>query len=302
MPWSDILFQEYAKKILKNSLRLGHVHHAYIFWGPPGVGKSLTAKIYAQALNCEKLMDDACGECLNCRLIEDGTHPDVISSLSKGDELLIDQVRKIKKWLSYKSIMGKRKVCLLQDVERLRSEAANALLISLEEPQDTTFIMTRTSLDLFPTILSRCQLIRFTAIPEDEIKKALLSNGICKEEAQLIADLAEGSLGKAKEYIDRKIIKKQEIVAGWLRDIERGGPLDVFEVAKKVSFNEEIPEVLKIILYTLRRSAGYKRLLPIMERILEIEKLIHSHINLELALEVILLEYQSQVQDANAYV
>lgn len=303
MPWGDILGQEYAKKVLKNSLESGRLHHAYLFCGPSGVGKGLAAKIYVQALNCHEFQGDGCTRCHDCRLIEDGTHPDVMQLLPAGQEFSIDQVRRIKRELSYKPVMGRRKVCILLEVERLTKEAANALLISLEEPPpEVTFIMSTTNpYSLLPTLLSRCQVIRFGPIPRVEVQRALVSWGISKEEASSIAVLAEGSLGRAKEYIQNNIAEKQEMVAGWLREIEGGGPLSVFDVAKQIiSFKEEIIEILKIILYTLRKSLRPDLLLVVMERVIEIEKGIRMHLNLQLALEVMFLEYQRQMTEARS--
>lgn len=293
MPWDEIIGQKYAKKILKNSLRSNHLHHAYLFYGPSGCGKALTAKVYAQALNCQEFEGGGCGKCFSCRLIEDGTHPDVIRLLPLKEEFSIKQVREIKRELSYKPIMGRRKVCVLLGVERLTREAANALLVSLEEPPpEVTFIMSTTSpYRLLPTLLSRCQPIRFGSLPKEKIEEALLSWGFSKDAIPLMTTLCEGSLGRAKEYIDNEILKREGIITTSLRNIEEGGFRSVFEIAEVISKGRVLEDLI-LILSILRRSFEPWVLLPIMEGIVEIERGIRSHTNIQLALEVLFLEHQ----------
>ncbi len=293
MPWDEIIGQKYAKKILKNSLKSNYLYHAYLFYGPSGCGKALTAKVYAQALNCQELEGDGCGRCFSCRLIEDGTHPDVIWLLPLKEEFSIKQVREIKRELSYKPIMGRRKVCVLLGVERLTREAANALLISLEEPPpEVTFIMSTTSpYRLLPTLLSRCQPIRFGSLPKEEIEEALLSWGAAEDVIPLVTTLCEGSLGRAKEYIDNEILKRKDVITAWLKNIEEGDLRSIFEITEVVSKGRVLEDLI-LILSILRRSSEPRALLPIMEGIVEIEKGVRFHTNTQLALEVLFLEYQ----------
>ncbi|MBI5183917.1 MAG: DNA polymerase III subunit delta' [Nitrospinae bacterium] len=200
MSFKDIIGQNRAWTILQNTLRNGSVGHAYLFFGPEGIGKRLTAITFAKALNCLNEKGDSCDECNSCRKIEGGNHPDVIIINPEGVYIKIEQIRRLQRMVNFKVYEGRRKVVILDSINEMTDEASNSFLKTLEEPPDETIlILLSTNIHtLLPTIISRCQGIRFNLLPVESIMEVLIKKkGVGIEEARLIASLSNGRLGKA---------------------------------------------------------------------------------------------------------
>jgi DNA polymerase-3 subunit gamma/tau len=202
--FSEIVGQEHIKRLLKNALEKRRISHAYIFAGPRGTGKTTTARIIAKSLNCEKNQyGEPCNECVSCKAIDSGSHLDVIE-LDAASNRGIDEVRRIRDGVNFTPVMGKYKVYIIDEVHMLTKEAFNALLKTLEEPPEhVVFILATTNPEKIPpTIISRCQVLEFRNISNEEIKNRLRE--ICIKEGY---DVTEDAL--------EKIVKK---AAGGLRD------------------------------------------------------------------------------------
>jgi DNA polymerase-3 subunit delta' len=224
MPFSEVLAQERATGSLQAALRRGTVHHAYLFGGPPGVGKATAARLLAQAVNCEAgaegaggLREDPCGQCGPCRKIARGTHPDVLAMAeervmakagrwepkggrSPSREIVVDQVRDlVDRRLSLRRFEGRRRVVVIDPADAMNVQAQNALLKTLEEPPDeTTLVLVSASPDaLLPTIRSRCLRVTFGPLPDALVAERLEAAGRSPEQAAATAALAGGSLGRA---------------------------------------------------------------------------------------------------------
>ncbi|MGH2400418.1 MAG: DNA polymerase III subunit delta', partial [bacterium] len=213
MPFRDLVNQSHAVMLLRTAARTGRVSHAYLFTGPAGVGRYGAAVAFAQLLNCERPeANDACGECRPCRLIAAGQHPDVRTvDVDRGlmldprdttkTVIGIDQVRALRRDVAFLPLEGKYKVYIFAGADRMQAEvAANSLLKVLEEPppQVVIILIAESTIPMLPTVVSRCQLIRFSLIPAGEIEQALIArHNLDRGRARFIAAIAGGQLGRA---------------------------------------------------------------------------------------------------------
>lgn len=114
MSFQSIAGQERVKRILQNSLRTDKISHAYIFTGPSGTGRRAMAKAFAQAIYCKVLPDDACGECLDCRKVLHGNHPDLHEVKPEGASIKIEQIRELQKQFAYRASLPESRCILLR--------------------------------------------------------------------------------------------------------------------------------------------------------------------------------------------
>jgi DNA polymerase III delta' subunit len=174
--WKDIKGHSHITELLKAYCLSGKVPHAFLFTGPPGLGKTLVAKEFFKALNCLERSGDPCNKCKSCLKVMAGTHPDLTELNPSTRWIKVDDVRGILADVGLKPFEAHMKGIIIEPAEHLGNESANALLKTLEEPPSSTVIVLishRPKL-LLPTIVSRCQLIRFS---EDEAGR-FAGNGI----------------------------------------------------------------------------------------------------------------------------
>lgn len=207
-----------VKEVLKRILAAGRLPGALLFAGEEGVGKKLFALEVARALNCRTPRDgEACGECSVCKRIEKlnyperddadewnqiiwTDHPDVGLVVALKRVLRVEQMRQIEKEANFRPFEGKARVFLIDEADKLNDASANALLKVLEEPPPTSHLILITARPamLLPTILSRCQMIRFAPLTPEEIEAHLAKNtDLDKKTARLRARAAGGSMGRA---------------------------------------------------------------------------------------------------------
>lgn len=202
---------EWAVAQLRSNIRADRVAHAYLFTGPPGIGKSLLALRMAQALICERQSGDPCLQCRACRRIERDNHPDVrvagmatqaagakAEEAARQKELKIATIREWQRDLTLRPYEAKRRVLILHDAERLSEEAANAMLKTLEEPPPyATLLLVAHSNELLPTIVSRCRVLRLRPVPTALVAEALRTRGATPERAAELAAWSGGRVGWA---------------------------------------------------------------------------------------------------------
>lgn len=263
MPWTDLLDQHRVTETLRRALASDRIAHAYLFYGPDGVGKRAAALALAQALQCERGGDTACGKCLACTKVARMLHPDVhllipypsdadpddvaerLSRLAEHPYATIDYVRRpvlddpskasnkqaaytvarindtLRRAMSLRPVEGRYKVAVLTDAELLRTEAANAFLKLLEEPGPrTVFVLTSSRPDrLLPTIVSRCQKLRFDPLPAEALEAALRErDGLPGDRAAMVARMADGSYSRALDLAGNDdLMAGRKLVLDFLR-------------------------------------------------------------------------------------
>ena len=173
-------------------------HHAYVFAGPEGSGKSIAAVAFTAALLCP---NGGCSECRSCRLASEGHHPNVFLVEPEGRDIHVDTIRE-EVWVPASRTAPEpgRKVFVIREADRLSPAAADTLLKVLEEPPaDTVFLlMSARAHELPDTILSRCHVVMFTALSEAFVVDVLVGEGVTDVRAHLAGRLAGGNLGRAR--------------------------------------------------------------------------------------------------------
>jgi len=180
----DIKGQPKALRILKGTLKKDRVPSAILMSGERGIGKRLAALNYAKAINCLKPAGvDSCDECISCKKTDSGLHPDVHIIEPENDEIKIESIRKLDEILSLKPFEGRKKIVLIDDSDRMNTNAANAFLKTLEEPPDNSIIILISSgEDRLPeTVRSRCVKIGFSPLPSEICKEIISGRSVIKD-------------------------------------------------------------------------------------------------------------------------
>lgn len=212
MSFSEILGHERPLAVIRQNILTGQLPPAYLFHGEEGIGKRLVATELVKAVNCTGGHEpgDSCGQCVSCRNITSGCHPNVKDMALEinpdtgkmRQEIVINQVRVAQDFLSLKAVGPGRKALVINDAHLMNEEAMNALLKTLEEPPDNSHVVLVTSKPdrLLPTILSRCRAVPFQPLKEELVAGLLVSiKGMAKGDASFVARMTGGRVGEALE-------------------------------------------------------------------------------------------------------
>lgn len=211
--FADVIGQTHVVRALTNALNQASLHHAYLFTGTRGVGKTTIARILAKCLNCEAgITAQPCGQCSHCQEIDTGRFPDLIE-VDAASRTKVEDTRDLLDNVQYAPVKGRFKVYLIDEVHMLSNHSFNALLKTLEEPPaHVKFLLATTDPQRLPaTVLSRCLQFHLLAMPPEQIS-AYLQTVLTKENVPyeteataLLAKAAEGSLRDALSLLDQSI-------------------------------------------------------------------------------------------------
>ena len=253
--FEDVYGQSHVTDTLRNELRLDRVHHAYLFTGSRGTGKTTCAKILAKAVNCLDIRDgDPCGVCENCRGIDSGEILDVVE-MDAASNRGIDDIRAIIDEVAFAPARAKYRVYIVDEVHMLSRDAWNALLKTLEEPPaHVVFILATTEVNKIPeTILSRCQRFDFHRISPADLSARLCeiaakeNVSLSDEAALLISVIADGAMRDAISLLDRCIGISTDITAEVVRSAAGlAAQGHIFELAN-CTINKNVRKALEII-------------------------------------------------------
>lgn len=208
--FDEVVGQKHIIQTLKNAIVQDRIAHAYLFCGPRGTGKTSIAKIFAKMLNCEDKEHAPCGECLNCQMVQNGSHPDIIE-IDAASNNGVDEVRDLIDRVKYAPMQGTYKIYIIDEVHMMTTGAFNALLKTIEEPPaHVVFILATTEPNkVIPTIISRCQRFDFNKVSLQDLITRLQI--VCRSEkidideeaVYLIAQLSDGGMRDALSILDQ---------------------------------------------------------------------------------------------------
>jgi DNA polymerase-3 subunit delta' len=266
----EMLGHEWAVDMLKQHISRGALRHAYLFTGPPGLGRRTLALRLAEALNCTKppALGQPCGACRDCRQIESMTHPDlsIVQAETEGGTLKVDQIREVRRALTLKPYQAKYRVALFLRFQEASEGAANALLKTLEEaPEYVILVLTADSSEqLLPTITSRCEVLRLRPLPTDVIEAHLLQHGAEAGQAHLIAHVSSGRPGYALRLLnDESALEFRAERLTDLRQLLSSTRVQKFNYAEKLAKDKETMRQTLLVWLSfwrdvLLRSSGAK--------------------------------------------
>ncbi|MCR5834423.1 MAG: DNA polymerase III subunit delta' [Selenomonadaceae bacterium] len=243
LSWEKLIGHAATVKYLRKCIAEEKFPHAVIFSGAEGIGKRLSAEICAAALLCDNPVDGKpCGTCENCHLVAAHTHPDFYvvepEETKTVRNIKIGQIRAMQAEAILRPINSSRRVVIIDGAELMNTAAANSLLKTIEEPPSQTIfiLLTPNRSTLLMTIRSRCLSINFEKLETDEIRAALISQGTDAEEADRLAIISSGSLGRALKLKDSGGLQMREEALSALEKISQSRLTneDIFKTGETV--------------------------------------------------------------------
>ena len=219
MPFSHIIGQPKALNLLGRALASGRLAHGYLFIGPEGVGKRSTARALAGKLFCHDKGDGPpCGFCHGCRKFAAGSHPDFLQLKPEGAGIKINQIRELKKALTFPPFERGMRVVIIEETQTMGREAANSLLKLLEEPPPDNLLLLAASdaEPLLDTIISRCQVIPFVPLTEAQTAQVIRQTHpqLSHDEVRTMAKLTGGCPGRTDALHSSEVLElHQECLA-----------------------------------------------------------------------------------------
>ncbi len=261
MPFSDFPEYDRLSRFFKRILKRNAFHPAYLFHGPPGVGKRKMAHAFAMAIFCHNREDDFCGECSACRRMKSGSYPDYHVIEPDGAFIKIDQNRDMIAEATVQPYESAKKIFVLDPADRMRAEAANSLLKILEEPFPFSLfiLITASPRAILPTIDSRCQKVRFTPLPYDVLAANLVrQHGLNPEYAATLARLTSGRPRLADDLAQGDFLKERDATIEMLGRIAASREIEAFRPGQQIKERDAAIRFLELLIPVLRDAAALR--------------------------------------------
>lgn len=321
--FNDIVGQEQIKEHLQGAISAGKISHAYILNGEKSSGKEFIARVFAMALQCEAGGNNPCQECHSCRQALSDNQPDIIHvTHEKPNTISVDDIRaQVNNDVAIKPYSSRYKVYILNEAEKMTTQAQNAILKTLEEPPEyAVIILLTTNVNaLLPTILSRCVVLNMKPVADDVVRKFLMSQmQVPDYKAEVCVAFARGNVGKAKALAsseDFENVKTEALsLLKYIQDMEL---YEIVSAIKKINeYKLEISDYLDIIaiwyrdvllfkatndinhlifreeITAIRKVAGrssYEGIEEVIDALDKAKKRLEANVNFDLTMELLLL-------------
>lgn len=267
--FDNILGNDNIKQQLKQAVDLNKTSHSYLFLGISGIGKKMIAKEFAKMILCES-SEKYCNQCKSCIEFDSNNNPDFFLIEPDGTSIKIDQIRQMQKKIIEAPIISNNKVYIIDDADLMTTEAQNCLLKTLEEPPESVTIILIGSKEnsFLSTIKSRCTIIKFQPIENEQIKEYLRKKYNEEDIPEEMLNIYEGSIGKAEDLKDKK-----EIFLKIIQILENIKILDLPEILKKADViyksqedKNDILEAMNVVLFKMSiEDIRYLKCIDIVE-------------------------------------
>lgn len=327
--FSDIIGNEQIIKSIRRVLKNKMISHAYIIAGEEGGGKKMLANAFAKTLLCETDGDEPCDQCISCRTFDGGNNPDIIyvhPVKTKG--ISVDDIREqVTSTVNIKPYNHRYKIYIMPNADTMTQQAQNALLKTLEEPPEYAvfFLLAENIYAFLPTIMSRCVLFNIKPVPAFKIKNYLLERKLADEQADMVAEYAQGSIGKAIRFAEsEEFSAMRQKVTETLSGIKNAPYYVLTEAAKELAANNDAADITDMIYLWQRdvlaykitedknciiekdmtdrivdeaRNNSYEALCGVPEFIMKTKKYLKQNVNSQFALEMLFINIKGELVD-----
>ena len=268
--FDEIMGNEQIKKELKKSILENKVSHSYMFVGIEGIGKQMIAKAFAQMILCTSEQEKGCQQCKSCIEFMSHNHPDFLYLEPDGNSIKIEQIRYLQRKIQEKPIISNEKVYVINDADKMTTEAQNCLLKTLEEPPEYgTIILIGSNENAFlNTIKSRCMKITFQPIENEDIKQYMEKTYGMTDISQNMLEAFQGSIRKAILLKDKK--EQYEMIESMVEKLNKTDMTELMILGEPLyQSKDEIMNILDyiniILLRLAKENTQYAKCIDIIE-------------------------------------
>lgn len=294
--FDNILGNDKIKQQLIQSNQNKQVSHSYLFVGTEGIGKKMIAMEFAKMILCTA-QNQYCGECKSCIEFDTNNNPDFKIIEPEGNSIKIEQIREFQSKVSEKPIISNRKVYIINDCDKMTPEAQNCLLKTLEEPPEfvTIILIGANESALLTTIKSRCMIIHFDKIPNNQIEEFLENNYQIRFKSPIMINAFQGSIGKALQLKENQ--EQYEKIEDILYNLEKQDKIDTLNMSEIIYKSKDekmkILDYINVVLLELaKKSSKYANCISIVE---ETKKRLQANANFDMSIDNMLFHLWEEV-------
>ena len=284
------------KKSLENAIKIGKISHSYLFIGTQGIGKKKIAKEFSKAILC--LNKNECNSCKSCIEFDSENNPDFQIIEPQGTSIKIEQIRELQKKVAEKPIISDKKIYIIDECDKMTKEAQNCLLKTLEEPPQYVIIILIGANEsaILSTVKSRCSVIHFQNISDEEISTYLKQNLNVEIKNDLLLKACGGSIGKAIQLKDNQdtYLELQKI----LSNLGKADIIDIFKHTQILYNKENIQKMLEyiniVLLIYAKQDARYADCIKVVE---ETKKRLNFNANFDMTIDNMLLQMKENLKN-----